>query len=55
MMRQPANMDEDASYITMVTRQGLIKRTPLSQFRNIRKGGLNAIALNETMPLSGAT
>ena len=42
-----ANMDEDASYITMVTRQGLIKRTPLSQFRNIRKGGLNAIALNE--------
>lgn len=44
MMRQPANMDEDASYITMVTRQGLIKRTPLSQFRNIRKGGLNAIA-----------
>ena len=31
MMRQPANMDEDASYITMVTRQGLIKRTPLSQ------------------------
>ena len=47
MMRQPANMDEDASYITMVTRQGLIKRTPLSQFRNIRKGGLNAIALNE--------
>ncbi len=47
MMRQPANMDEDASYITMVTRQALIKRTPLSQFRNIRKGGLNAIALNE--------
>ena len=47
MMRQPANMDEDASYITMVTRQGLIKRTPLSQFRNIRKMGLIAIALNE--------
>ena len=47
MMRQPANMDEDSSYITMVTRQGLIKRTPLSQFRNIRKAGLNAIALNE--------
>ena len=40
MMRQPANMDEDASYITMVTRQGLIKRTPLSQFRNIRCGAL---------------
>ena len=47
MMQQPANIDEDNSFITMVTRQGLIKRTPLSQFRNIRKAGLIAIALNE--------
>ena len=34
-------------YVTMVTRQGLIKRTPLSQYANIRKSGLIAIALNE--------
>ena len=47
MMRQPADIDEEHNYITMVTCQGLIKRTPLSQFRNIRKAGLNAIALNE--------
>ena len=47
MMCQPADIDEENNYITMVTRQGLIKRTPLSQFRNIRKAGLNAIALNE--------
>lgn len=47
MMRQPADIDEENNYITMVTRLGLIKRTPLSQFRNIRKAGLNAIALNE--------
>ena len=47
LMRQPAEIDEENSYITMVTRQGLIKRTPLSQFRNIRKAGLNAISLNE--------
>lgn len=47
MMRQPADIDEENSYITMVTHKGLIKRTPLSQFRNIRKAGLNAIALNE--------
>ena len=47
MMQQAADIDEDNSYITMVTRQGLIKRTALSQFRNIRKAGLNAIALNE--------
>ena len=47
LMRQPADSDEENSYLTMVTRQGLIKRTKLSQFRNIRKAGLNAIALNE--------
>ena len=47
MLRQPADIDEENSYITMVTRKGLIKRTPLSQFRNIRKAGLIAIALNE--------
>lgn len=47
MMRQPAEIDQENSYITMVTRQGLIKRTPLSQFRNIRKAGLIAISLNE--------
>ena len=47
MMRQPADIDQENSYITMVTRQGLIKRTPLSQFRNIRKAGLIAISLNE--------
>ena len=47
MMRQPADIDQENSYITMVTRQGLIKRTPLSQFKNIRKAGLIAISLNE--------
>ena len=51
MMRQPADIDEENNYITMVTRLGLIKRTPLSQFRNIRKAGLNAIALNEDASL----
>ena len=47
MMRQPAEIDQEHSFITMVTRQGLIKRTPLSQFKNIRKAGLIAISLNE--------
>jgi len=47
MLRQPANVDEENTYITMVTKKGLIKRTPLSQFRNIRKGGLIALSLNE--------
>ena len=31
----------------MVTKQGLIKRTPLEQYANIRKSGLIGIALNE--------
>ena len=30
LMRQPADIDEENSYLTMVTRQGLIKRTKLS-------------------------
>ncbi len=47
MLQQAADVDEDNTYATMVTKKGLIKRTPLSQFRNIRKAGLIAIALNE--------
>ena len=47
MLQQSAKADEDNTYLTMVTRQGLIKRTPLSQFRNIRKAGLIALGLNE--------
>ncbi len=39
--------EEKEGFVTMVTRKGLIKRTPLSQYANIRKSGLNAIALNE--------
>ena len=47
MLQQSAKADEDNTYLTMVTRQGLIKRTPLSQFRNIRKAGLIALGLND--------
>ena len=47
MLQQSAKADEENTYLTMVTRQGLIKRTPLSQFRNIRKAGLIAIGLKE--------
>ena len=48
MLRQSTRDDRgEEGYVTMVTRQGLIKRTPLSQYANIRKSGLIAIALNE--------
>ena len=47
MLQQSARADEENTYLTMITRQGLIKRTPLSQYRNIRKAGLIALGLNE--------
>ncbi|MGI5966704.1 MAG: DNA gyrase subunit A, partial [Anaerotruncus rubiinfantis] len=37
----------DDMYLTMVTRKGLIKRTELSAYRNVRRMGLIAIGLNE--------
>ncbi|MBQ6699974.1 MAG: DNA gyrase subunit A [Oscillospiraceae bacterium] len=40
-------IDEDGSYLTMVTKAGIIKRTRLSAYRNVRKSGLNAISLDE--------
>ncbi len=47
MLRQQAKDASADGFVTMVTRKGLIKRTPLSQYANIRKSGLNAISLNE--------
>ena len=40
-------IDEDGTYLTMVTKNGVIKRTRLSAYRNVRKSGLNAISLDE--------
>ena len=34
-------------YLFMATRNGLVKKTPLSDFKNIRKGGIIAISLRE--------
>ena len=39
--------DAEDGFVTMVTKQGLIKRTPLDQFANMRKTGLIGIVLNE--------
>lgn len=38
--------DED-NYLVMVTRNGLIKRTKLDAYKNVRKNGLIAITLND--------
>ena len=45
MIRVP-EFDEDR-YLVMVTRNGVIKRTPLSAFQTTRKGGVIAIDLDE--------
>lgn len=39
--------DYDNKYLLFVTKQGLIKRTPLSEFISIRANGKYAISLNE--------
>ena len=44
MLRVPEGAE---GYLVMVTKRGIIKRTELSQFANIRKSGLIAINLNE--------
>ena len=41
------NEFNDDQYFCMVTRNGIIKRTELSAYKNVRKGGLIAITLDE--------
>ena len=38
---------DQEGYLVMVTRQGIIKRTAISAFRNIRKSGLIALTIDE--------
>ncbi len=37
----------DNKYFICITKNGIVKRTRLSEFKNIRKGGLRAITLND--------
>ncbi|MEE1072440.1 MAG: DNA gyrase subunit A [Cellulosilyticum sp.] len=41
----PIKEFEDNTYLTMVTKKGIIKKTPIKDFRNVRKGGLIALSL----------
>ena len=45
---------EEESYLVLITRNGIIKRTELSAYRNVRKSGLIAIDLDEGDLLSWA-
>ena len=40
-------------YLVMVTKQGIIKRTELQAYKNVRKNGLIAITLNDGDELAG--
>lgn len=46
------NFDDD-KFIVMVTKNGKIKRTPLSSYKNVRKNGLIAIGLDEGDEIAG--
>jgi DNA gyrase subunit A len=37
----------EGQFMVMVTKQGVIKKTPLSEFANVRRNGLNAINLDD--------
>ena len=43
----PLKEFNDEEYLTMVTKQGLVKKTAVSEYNTNRKGGLYAISINE--------
>ena len=43
----PIKEFEEDMFLTMVTKKGQIKKTPLKDFRNIRRGGLISLSLND--------
>jgi DNA gyrase subunit A len=49
----PISDFEGDNYLVMVTRQGVIKKTKLEEFSNVRRNGLNAIGLDDADELLG--
>lgn len=47
MIRVPDFGGEETNYLIMVTKKGIIKRTDLEQYKNIRKSGIIAINLDD--------
>ncbi|MBC7834636.1 MAG: DNA gyrase subunit A [Phycisphaerales bacterium] len=41
------NFEEGSNYLTFVSREGIVKRTALKEYRNVHKGGLIAVGLKE--------
>jgi DNA gyrase subunit A len=46
---------KDQSYLFMATRKGYVKKTPISDFANIRRNGINAITLEDGDILTGVS
>lgn len=44
---------DEGKFIIMVTKNGKIKRTPLSSYKNVRKNGLRAVGLDEGDEIAG--
>ena len=49
----PVDDIEDEKYLVMATRKGFIKKSPIKEFKNIRKSGLIAITLRDGDELVG--
>lgn len=49
----PVDATKEECFLTMVTKKGQIKKTPLEAFKNIRKGGIIALSLAEEDELIG--
>ena len=47
MLRVPHASEGEGGFVTMVTKNGLIKRTPIEAYSNIRKSGLLAVTMYE--------
>ncbi|MBS0198399.1 MAG: DNA gyrase subunit A [Planctomycetes bacterium] len=41
------DFEEGSRFLTFVSREGIVKRTPLKDYRNVSKGGLIAVGLKE--------
>ncbi|HYE02160.1 MAG TPA: DNA gyrase subunit A [Phycisphaerales bacterium] len=41
------NFEESSNFLTFVSRDGIVKRTPLKEYRNVHRGGLIAAGLKE--------
>ena len=52
-MLKVENLDDQNKFIVMVTKNGKIKRTRLSDYKNVRKSGLRAIGIDEGDEING--